>query len=338
MEPTFPAVYSTLCPTALSSLITGKYGLKNVQSRLLVRGVGDTYLIETAESRFILRVYRSSHRSLPQIEEEVTLLLTLKEGGVSVSYPVRDLSAEMIQRINAAEGYRYAVLFSYAPGKVERILNEKQLHALGNEMARFHNISSGLPTGNSRWRFDFETTILKPLENLKPVFSENPEDYLWLQTKAARIQSKLAQTDTSGFSNGYCHFDFLPKNFHFENDSITFFDFDFMGYGWLANDLMTFWQHLILDVYMGRMKTEAAGEAFDTFLKGYREYRSVSEQELMMIPYLSFGFWLFYMNFHTTHDQFYVFSQPAHVKLYTGFLKNIAENHWEKGYSELLQK
>ncbi|WP_298737949.1 hypothetical protein [uncultured Chitinophaga sp.] len=44
-----------------------------------------------------------------------------------------------------------------------------------------------------------------------------------------------------------------PRNFHFENDSITFFDFDIVGYGWLVNDIMTFWQHLELNVYTGRM-------------------------------------------------------------------------------------
>ena len=323
MEAIFPTVYSTLCPDALSLLISGKYGLKNVQSKLLVRGVGDTYLIETAENRFILRIYRSSHRSLAQIEEEVALLLALKKAGVSVSYPVSDLSMEVIQRVNAAEGNRYAVLFSYAPGKVERILNEEQLYALGNEMACFHNVSSNFPIGDSRWSFDFETTVLNPLENLKSVFTENSEDYDWLQNKVEHIQNKLAQIDTSGFSKGYCHFDFFTKNFHFENNSVTFFDFDFMGNGWLVNDLMTFWQSLTLDVYTGRMEAEAAGKAFDTFLKGYREYRSVSEQELAIIPYLSFGYWLFYMNFHTTHDQFYVFSQPAHVKLYVGILKTI---------------
>ncbi|MDR6922682.1 MULTISPECIES: phosphotransferase enzyme family protein [Chryseobacterium] len=338
METIFPAVYSTLCPVALSSLISEKYGLKDVMCRLLVRGVGDTYLAETSENRFILRVYRASHRSLQQIEEEVTLLLALKQAGVSVSYPIKNISEEVILKINAAEGERCAVLFSYAPGQVVRMFSQEQLYTLGNEMARFHNVSSNIQLGNARWNFDFETTILMPLKNLQSVFTENPEDYFWLQNRVDQIHKKLTQIDASGFSKGYCHFDFLPKNFHFENNSVTFFDFDFMGYGWLVNDLMTFWQHLALDVYTGKMTAEAAKEAFDTFLKGYREFRSVSEQEVAMIPYLAFGFWLFYMNFHTTHDQFYVFSQPGHLKWYVGILKNVVENYWEKENSEFQKK
>lgn len=99
MRSVFPATYSTLCPIALSSLIAEKYELENVQCKLLVRGVGDTYLVEGAETQFILRIYRSSHRSLPQIEEEVKLLQALKQGKVSVSYPISDSLGEVIQRM-----------------------------------------------------------------------------------------------------------------------------------------------------------------------------------------------------------------------------------------------
>ncbi|GAB3926082.1 hypothetical protein [Larkinella terrae] len=45
------------------------------------------------------------------------------------------------------------------------------------------------------------------------------------------IDSPLDQVNTLGLLTGYCHFDLLPKNMHFEGDSVTYFDFDFMGYG-----------------------------------------------------------------------------------------------------------
>jgi len=330
MKPTFPATYSTLCPIALSSFISEKYEVGNVQCKFLVRGVGDTYLVESSETRFILRVYRSSHRSLPQIKEEVKLLQALKQADVSVSYPIPDISGEAILTLDAAEGERHAVLFSYAPGHVVRSLNENQLRALGSEMARFHNVSSNIKVGEERWNFDLETTVFKPLEKLKPYFAEDPEGYTWLQEIADQVEKKLSQLSTAGFSKGYCHFDFLPKNFHFQNDSITFFDFDFMGRGWLVNDIMTFWQHLSLDVYTRRMRQEAANDAYSTFLDGYCAHRPVSEQELAAVPYLSPGFWLFYMGFHTTHDQFHTFSQPAHLKSYTGILRNIVDTYWDK--------
>ncbi|MDM1554890.1 MULTISPECIES: phosphotransferase enzyme family protein [Chryseobacterium] len=334
MKSIFPATYSTLCPIALSELIAEKYGLKNVQCKLLVRGVGDTYRVESEEDRFILRIYRSSHRSLDHIKEEVRLLQALKDAHVSVSYPITTLSGKPILKLEAIEGERYAVLFSFAKGRVIRVMNDNQFRALGNEMARFHNVSSDFKVEYERWNFDFRTTVFKPLEKLKAVFKENLEDYEWLQNIAAEIERKLAKLDTSTFSKGYCHFDFLPKNFHFDNDMVTFFDFDFMGYGWLVNDIMTFWIHFVLEVSAGRMTYEEFQRAYHIFLDGYCEYRSVSSQELASIPYLSIGFWLFYMNFHTTHDQFQVFTQLPHVKSYVGIMRNIVENYWEKEDNE----
>jgi Ser/Thr protein kinase RdoA (MazF antagonist) len=330
MNPVFPAVYSTLCPVALASLITEQYGIPHVQCKLLVRGVGDTYLVQSSQHRYILRIYRSSHRSLPQVKEEVQLLLALQQAQVPASYPISAISGETIHTLQAVEGERYAVLFSYAPGQVVRNLDKNQLHLLGREMARFHNVSSIISPATVRWQYDLQTTLFIPLDKLQPVLAHDPDTYTWLQESVEQAAKKLSQPNTASFSKGYCHFDFLPKNFHFEGDSLTFFDFDFMGYGWLVNDIMTFWQHLTLDVFTGRMTRQTADEAYAIFLEGYSAHRAISEQELTLVPYLSLGFWLFYMAFHTTHDQFYAFSQPAHVKFYTGFLRHVVDTNWEK--------
>lgn len=328
MKPAFPVIYSTLCPIALSSFISENYRKTGVQCKFMVRGVHDTYLVESNDARFILRVYRSSHRSLPQIKEEVELLLALKRANVSVSYPISCTSGEAVLTIEAVEGERYAVLFSYAPGYAAKQMSESQLTSLGREMARFHNLSSVINLGKERWNFDLETTIFKPLERIKPNLAGDTESYAMLQNMAYCAEKKLSQPHTAGFIKGYCHFDFLPKNFHFENDAVTFFDFDFMGYGWLVNDIMSFWQHLALEVYAGRMAQKEADDAYGIFLQAYRQYRPVSEQELSAVPYLSLGFWLFYMGFHTTHDQFYSFTQPPHLKSYLRFIKHIAETYW----------
>ncbi len=196
-------------------------------------------------------------------------------------------------------------------------------------MARFHNVSAAFQPGSDRWTFDLETTLFIPLRLLKSHFADLPEEYSWLEQAAGQVVSRLERAHTSAFSSGYCHFDFLPKNFHFEGNEITFFDFDFMGYGWLINDLMTFWQHLQLEVYAGRMKQEEVDNMFAVFLSAYREQRPLSEEELQVMPYLSLGFWLFYMGFHTTHDQFFFIYPACNIEsIYRLFLKNLARQHW----------
>lgn len=331
MKTFFPATYSTLCATALSTLITENYDLNGGQCQFLLRGVGDTYLVRSASGQHILRVYRCAHRNLAQIREEVQLLIRLQEAGVSVSYPIADRSGNTIQVINAVEGERYAVLFSYAAGHSIKQMNEPQLRSLGREMARFHKVAQTIAPNGSRWRFDLESTLYQPLIQLQPSLAvADPETYSWLEQAAKQVTIKLSHLNAAHFPEGYCHFDFLPKNFHFEEDIVTIFDFDFMGYGWLVNDIMSFWQHLSLEVYTQRMTQASADDAYAKFLEAYNEHNPVSEAELAAVPYLSLGFWLFYMGFHTTHDQFYPFAQPAQQKVYTTLLKHMAATYWQQ--------
>jgi Ser/Thr protein kinase RdoA (MazF antagonist) len=333
MSAIFPASYSTLSPLALASMVSERYGLAGVTCELLLRGVGDTYLVVYAGDRYILRAYRSSHRSLPQIKAEMELLLALKQAGVPAAYPIADLDGGEIQAVEAVEGTRHLVLFNYAPGQVAAVLSETRLRVLGYEMARFHAVSSTITLSDPRWNFDFETTLHRPIEMLKHAFREDPEGYAWVQQAARKAENALNELGVSGFAAGYCHFDFLPKNFHFDGDSITFFDFDFLGYGWLVNDIMTFWEHLCLDVHFGRMKQTDADEAYSIFVKAYGEVRPLSAAELEAVPWLSLGWWLFYMGFHTTHDQFYPFVQPAHLKLRVGLMRQLMGRYWGNGGS-----
>jgi len=326
MESIFPAMYSTLSPAALASLVSEKYNIGSVECQFLVRGVGDTYLV--GDSRYVLRVYRGSQRSLEQVQAEMELLMASRQADVPVSYPIADREGGLIQTLDAVEGTRYAVLFTYAPGSPAAVLTEQQLQLLGRQMARFHNVSSTIRLSATRWNFDMETTIDRPLAMVENAFASDPEAYAWLQSTATRVKERLASMDSRAFSSGYCHYDFLPKNFHFDGEeTLTFFDFDFFGYGWLVNDIMTFWEHLCLDVHFGRMEQEAADRAFAVFVAAYREVRSLSDAELAAVPYLSFGWWLFYMGFYTTHDQFFPFLQPAMLKLRTGLMRRLMERY-----------
>jgi Ser/Thr protein kinase RdoA (MazF antagonist) len=329
MKSIFPAIYSTLSPLVLADFLTERYSLDSVHCTFLVRGVGDTYLVDSAQGRFILRIYRSTHRSLSHVKAEVALLLALKQAGVSVSYPIADRMGESIQQLDAVEGSRCAVLFSYAPGQPARLLSNSQLRSLGHQMARFHQVSSTITLPGERWTFDLDTTLFQPLDRLKSAFGADQESYLFLQQAARQIETKIALVNTTGFLSGYCHFDLLPKNMHFEGDSVTLFDFDFMGYGWLVYDLVSFWQHLALEVYAGRMTQSAFEEAYGIFLESYQSCHPISDQELALVPYLSLGFWLFYMGFHTTHDQFYSYVHGAQLKVYTGFLRHLAGAYWD---------
>lgn len=294
----FPTQYSTLSAKALNDSISKRYGLRNTACRLLIRNVSDTYVIESPTDKFIFKIYRDAHRKLDEIKGEVELLTLLAEKGAKVSYPIPDLSGNKIQSFSAAEGIRNGVLFSYAKGDVSVNPTDQQLSVIGREMAEIHNITANITLNNSRLIINSETTITSPLSIIKPAFEELQDEYEYLKITGEEVVTKLNGLNYKNFSHGYCHYDFLPKNFHFdEQNNITFFDFDFAGKGLLVNDIMTFYVHYFLDVTYGRLSRDKAERAFSIFLESYRQIRPLHNDELKAIPYLGFGFWTFYLGF-----------------------------------------
>jgi len=305
----FPAQYSTLSALALKDYITAAYGINLTSCKFLLRGVSDTYVLEAVDSKYILKIYRDRHRSLTEIQGEVELLNMLKEYGAKVSYPLIDIFGSQMQKFDAAEGTRYGIVLSYAEGKPVLDLNDEQLKTVGREMATVHNITSVVKLNYKRKAYTIDTTLTGPLKVLKPAFADLPDEYTYLKETAMQVIQKLNTFDTKKFSYGYCQYDFLPKNFHFDNNGgITFFDFDFAGQGYLANDLMSFFVHFFMHVFTGKLTSEEADRMFKVFIAAYRKVRPVSDDEIKAIPYLGVGFWIFYLGFQ--YENFDDWSNP----------------------------
>jgi len=299
MQHLFPAQYSTLSAAALKTHLIEAYQLdSSTTCRLLIRNVSDTYILENQNHKYIFKIYRDAHRKRNEIEAEVELLNILKANGNSVSYAIKDVSGKQIQQFNAIEGLRNGILFPYAAGKVILDLEDRHLIQLGQDMAKLHQSTSSIKLSYPRPVFDFETTLFEPLRYLKPHFNEMQEEFEYLTIMADKVVKKFEEFNTLTFSYGYCHYDFFPKNFHFdEQGKITFFDFDFAGEGYLINDLMSFLNHYFFHELNNLISKEQAEKDFDTFLNAYQKVRSLTADELKAIPYLGITFHIFFLKF-----------------------------------------
>jgi Ser/Thr protein kinase RdoA (MazF antagonist) len=331
MQNIFPAQYSTLSAAALKTHLTEAYRLDpSTTCSLLIRNVSDTYILENDSQKYIFKIYRDAHRKRNEIEGEVELLNILKATGNSVSYPITDVFGKQIQQFNAIEGLRNGILFSYAEGKVILELENEQLIQLGHDIAKLHQTASSIKLNHPRPVFNFETTLFEPLRDLKPHFTEMQEEFEYLTSIADKVVKKFEEFDTATFSYGYCHYDFFPKNFHFdEKGKITFFDFDFAGEGYLINDLMTFLNHYFFHQLNKLISKEQAEKDFGTFLKAYQETRSLSDDELKAIPYLGITFHIFFLKFfYDNYDDWSnIFLTPRYTKHRVGLIKK-----WEELY------
>ncbi len=269
----FPVQYSTLSSDALLQLVSERYETASGASiTFLKRGFNDTYLISCDKEKYILRVYNHNWRSIESIETELQLLLYLQENEISVSYPIKSRKSSYIQQIQAPEGLRYAVLFSFAEGMLVRKLSHEQAYLLGIETGKIHALTQHKFYGVTAQNYSIDKQFEITLSTLKPVLADYPEQYNYLVKLKDEFLTLFNTIDVKELPTGICHGDLQAENFHISTDNtFTFFDFDFFGEGNLAYDIGVFrW-------YDHKNKTPQIMEAF---IKGYQTQRKLTETEL----------------------------------------------------------
>ncbi len=313
----FPVEYSSLSTKALLQLLESNYNIgTNSSITFLKRGFNDTYLITTKRhgdkgqwiehctdevnaeknddntKRYILRIYKHNWRNIESIETELKLLNYLKENNSSVSFPIKDNHGGFIQSIQAPEGVRYAVLFSFAEGKQMRKLSVEQSFLLGIETGKIHSSTRNKSFGLTAHNYDIETQFELTLATLKPLLINHPEQYDYLVRLKEDFIKLFKSIDKKELRKGICHGDLQAENFHITSENqFTFFDFDFFGTGYLVYDIGVFvW-------YDHKNKTP---EIIDAFLKGYQTQEKLSKTELKLIPYFSTLRALFQMTLYCT--------------------------------------
>lgn len=143
---TFPVINSVLSPKHLGLWVSRQYGFRNVTCHLIKSNMNDSYLISAEEGRFVLRVYSQKHRSLGQVSEEVEILLQLKEKNVEVAYPVNDNKGAYVLQVQAPEGLRNVVLFTFAAGDKVRYLTNEMSRSIGVLTGKFHDATANQKT------------------------------------------------------------------------------------------------------------------------------------------------------------------------------------------------
>ncbi|MBP5975491.1 phosphotransferase [Brasilonema sp. CT11] len=99
---------------ALIDTVLRHYPISDIRNcKLYKRGLNDTYLVETEQQRYILRVYRRGWRNKQEIDFELELLAFLHEQKQSVAYPIVRKNGVLTTEIAAPEGTRYVAVFSY---------------------------------------------------------------------------------------------------------------------------------------------------------------------------------------------------------------------------------
>lgn len=278
----FPTRDSNLQADALRRRILVHYPIGEItRCRFHARGLNDTYKIETGTGKsYFLRIYRAGWRTREQIETELAVLQHLARCNVSVSVPVVRTDDAVLTPLDCAEGKRWAVLFTAAPGgEVDfKRFTEEQARRYGEAAAAIHRASEGLAENFQRPALDLDLLLNEPLSLIQPVIAHRRDDLAYVADLAKQLRSNVECM--TGLEKGFCHGDLHGHNAGFAEDVFTVYDFDCCGWGYRAYDLAVFpWAFAIGENATERV--EAMGQAF---LMGYLRQRSVENIDIAAIP------------------------------------------------------
>ncbi len=311
----FPVTASTISAKELGEFVKNNYGLnKNYDCKLFRTGMNHTYFLSDNETKYVLRVYSHNWRSKSEITEEIELLNLLSKNNLSVSFPIKDKNGEFIQEINAPEGVRYVVLFSFAQGEKIRFMAKETCFAIGSLMAKIHNLT--LNKIIERISYNKKSLIELPYEHLKQFFSEKSPEMEFIK----EIGETFQNSDFDNVQNGVVHMDIWYDNMAVSNENkITIFDFDFCGNGWQILDVGYFCKQLFFiesDKKQYELKVQS-------FLKGYQKIKELSDKELKLIPKAGASIYVFYLGIQAQRfDWSNVFLSENYFKMFVGRIKS----------------
>lgn len=274
-------IHSLPSREALEQNVLCHYEFGNLQScQLIKRGLNDTYLVETEQKPYILRVYRHSWRTKDEIDFELELLHFLHKSNLAISYPVKKITGDFITAIAAPEGTRYTALFSYASGKaVDKKISSEQSRKLGETVATIHEATNNFKSSFCRPELNSEYLLDSSIDAFAPLYKHRKADidYLYRQTEELKNKLVLLNLPKSAPFYGICIGDVHAGNTHFARiNQPTLFDFDQCGYGWRAFEIGKFINTSIA--------WKLDRKITSSFLDGYQAIRQLSEIELTAIP------------------------------------------------------
>ncbi|SHH76062.1 Ser/Thr protein kinase RdoA involved in Cpx stress response, MazF antagonist [Chryseobacterium oranimense] len=319
MTEKFPVINSTLSPNELGKLIQQKYGLSGKTECSIFRlAMNHLYIVSDGENRYVFRVYTNNWRTKSEIQEELRLLLHLKDTDRQVAFPIADQSNQYIQEIEAPEGTRFGVLFSYAKGTKTAKFSSQTSFLIGQALAKVHQSTENFEL--KRMSYNTQNLLDNSVFRIKKFFNKNISEIEFLEKLSAFLTLKIQNIDKPEMRYGSVHLDVWFDNLHIDDEKeITFFDFDFCGNGYLCFDISYF----LFQLLATNLNEAEYQEKAESFLKGYETVTVISAEEKRFLPYACLAIMTYYISVQCDRFDYWtnIFLNGDHLKRMVGNLK-----------------
>ncbi|WP_343609792.1 phosphotransferase [Chryseobacterium oranimense] len=319
MTEKFPVINSTLSPNELGKLIQQKYGLSGKTECSIFRlAMNHLYIVSDRENKYVFRVYTNNWRTKSEIQEELRLLLHLKDTDRQVAFPIADQSNQYIQEIEASEGTRFGVLFSYAKGTKTAKFSSQTSFLIGQALAKVHQSTENFEL--KRMSYNTQNLLDNSVFRIKKFFNKNISEIEFLEKMSTFLTLKIQNIDKPEMRYGSVHLDVWFDNLHIDDEKeITFFDFDFCGNGYLCFDISYF----LFQLLATNLNEAEYQEKAESFLKGYETVTVISAEEKRFLPYACLAIMTYYISVQCERFDYWtnIFLNEDHLKRMVGNLK-----------------
>ena len=288
----FPVTSSIVSAGHLAVYVQDVYGHDvGTTCTLLKTGINHTYLIKKdGGQKFVFRLYSLNWRSRVEIEEEIRLLNLLRDNQIPVSYPIADTDGSFIQQIQAPEGIRFGVLFSFAEGDKHLNFSADLHYKVGQTMARIHGLTQDLEL--QRITYTPKVLLQDPFIYLNRFLPAGSAESDWMLSAQKYLLNEMANVDLSQIRKGVVHLDIWFDNFVITPaGQVTIFDFDFCGNGWLCYDIA----YYILQLHSTEKDVAERDLKIKSFFSGYESIAPISVEEKRFLPVLGVSLYFFYL-------------------------------------------
>lgn len=230
----------------------------------------------------VLRVHRHGYRTEAELRSELAWTAALTDAGIPTPAAISAANGAQIVHAHSADSLdqRMCTALAWVDGKAPTDNPVSTFETLGQISAKIHAQGSQWtkPAWFVRPVLD-EITIFGPQGvwgNFADLDALTNDQRELLSRASAHIRGRLSGFEKIPATWGLVHGDLMPENILLASDGLRVIDFDDSGFSWFVNDLAT-----AVTMHLG---TEQFDELCSAWIKGYRSFRSMTDQELDFLP------------------------------------------------------
>lgn len=238
------------------------------------------------KQQYALRVHRPGYHSLAELASEQVWTDALDHYGINVPIASRTREGDYFATVECDGSTRYVGLVGWLEGRTLSKLSLdsqdlcRKLTELGRLCARMHNQASDwqLPSGFTRHHLNVEGFVGEspfwgPFWEV-PELTPSQRDLVLVARD--EIALRLTAYGENQRTYSMIHADLHHGNLMVDGENLTVFDFDDAGFGWHQYDLA-----VALHGYRRREDFDLLQQAI---IRGYRQERRITDQDLALLP------------------------------------------------------